>query len=125
MLDTGRAFPTWVWGWGPPLMWMDAGSAMSGIWGSTWERNRGSGWTRRSYEKDMEEEFFYVGSRLVQGVSLKEFEERFGERAQEIFIQVAWSGWRRKGPPFFRAADFCLTDYGMDVSNYVMAEFLQ
>ena len=44
-----------------------------------------------------------MGLRLVQGVSLKEFEERFGERAQDV-IPVSWSGWRRREPPFFQTA---------------------
>ncbi len=75
-------------------------------------------------KKDMEEEFFYVGLRLVQGVSLKEFEERFGERAQDVYPGLM-ERLEKEGAAVLSGSRFRLTDYGMDVSNYVMAEFLQ
>ena len=75
-------------------------------------------------KKDMEEEFFYVGLRLVQGVSLKEFEERFGERAQDVYPGLM-ERLEKEGAAVLSGGRFRLTDYGMDVSNYVMAEFLQ
>ena len=75
-------------------------------------------------KKDMEEEFFYVGLRLVQGVSLKEFEERFGERAQDVYPGLM-ERLEKEGAAVLSDGRFRLTDYGMDVSNYVMAEFLQ
>ena len=76
------------------------------------------------FKKDMEEEFFYVGLRLVQGVSLKEFEERFGERAQDVYPGLM-ERLEKEGAAVLSDGRFRLTDYGMDVSNYVMAEFLQ
>ena len=75
-------------------------------------------------KKDMEEEFFYVGLRLVRGVSLGEFEERFGERAQDVYPGLM-ERLVREGAAVLSDGRFRLTDYGMDVSNYVMAEFLQ
>ena len=65
-----------------------------------------------------------MGLRLVRGVSLGEFEERFGERAQDVYPGLM-ERLVREGAAVLSDGRFRLTDYGMDVSNYVMAEFLQ
>ena len=74
--------------------------------------------------KDMEEEFFYVGLRLVQGVSFREFEDRFSVSVGEVYPGLM-EKLVREGAAVIENGRFMLTDYGMDVSNYVMAEFLQ
>ena len=74
--------------------------------------------------KDMEEEFFYVGLRMVSGVSLTEFKERFGVSAQEVYSGLMETFVEEKAAEF-RGDRFVLTDYGLDVSNYIMAQFLQ
>ena len=74
--------------------------------------------------KDMEEEFFYVGLRMVSGVSLTEFKERFGVSAQEVYPGLMETFVAEKAAEF-RGDRFVLTDYGLDVSNYIMAQFLQ
>lgn len=74
--------------------------------------------------KDMQEEFFFLGLRMVNGVSLKEFEKRFFVPAEAVYpgllkrLEAEKAGIIENGR-------FRLTDYGLDVSNYVMAEFLQ
>ena len=73
--------------------------------------------------RDMEEEFFYVGLRLTSGVSLKEFENRFHIRAEEVYPGIM-EKFVRDGAAVIENGRFRLTDYGMDVSNYVMAGFL-
>ena len=73
--------------------------------------------------RDMEEEFFYVGLRLTSGVSLEEFENRFHIRAEEVYPGVM-EKFVRDGAAVIENGRFRLTDYGMDVSNYVMAGFL-
>ena len=75
-------------------------------------------------KKDMEEEFFFLGLRLTKGVSLAEFKERFGEDAAAVYPGVM-ERFVREGAAVLSDGRFFLTDYGMDVSNYVMAEFLQ
>lgn len=75
-------------------------------------------------KKDMEEEFFYVGLRMVSGVSLTEFKERFGVSAQEVYPGLMETFVEEKAAEF-RGDRFVLTDYGLDVSNYIMAQFLQ
>ena len=74
--------------------------------------------------KDMEEEFFYVGLRMVSGVSLTEFKKRFGVSAQEVYPGLMETFVEEKAAEF-RGDRFVLTDYGLDVSNYIMAQFLQ
>ena len=75
-------------------------------------------------EKDMQEEYFFVGLRMVQGVSLQQFEKRFGVPAETVYPglleRLIKEGGEEIDGDYFR-----LTDYGMDVSNYIMAEFLQ
>lgn len=74
--------------------------------------------------KDMQEEFFFLGLRMIRGVSLKEFERRFGIPASQVYPglleKLAKQGLAEQTGDRFR-----LTDYGLDVSNCVMAEFLQ
>ena len=74
--------------------------------------------------KDMEEEFFYVGLRMVSGVSLTEFKKRFGVSAQEVYPGLMETFVAEKAAEF-QGDRFVLTDYGLDVSNYIMAQFLQ
>lgn len=74
--------------------------------------------------QDMQEEFFFVGLRMVRGVSLKKFEAQFGVSAETVYPglleRLICEGGAEMDGEYFR-----LTDYGMDVSNYIMAEFLQ
>ena len=75
-------------------------------------------------KKDMEEEFFYVGLRMTAGVSLSEFERRFGISAKEVYPGLMETFVKDKAARF-EGDRFVLTDYGLDVSNYIMAQFLQ
>lgn len=75
-------------------------------------------------KKDMEEEFFYVGLRMTAGVSLSEFERRFGISAKEVSPGLMETFVQEKAARF-EGDRFVLTDYGLDVSNYIMAQFLQ
>ena len=75
-------------------------------------------------KKDMEEEFFYVGLRMTAGVSLSEFERRFGMSAEEVYPGLMETFVEEKAAEFL-GDRFVLTDYGLDVSNYIMAQFLQ
>lgn len=74
--------------------------------------------------KDMEEEFFYVGLRMTAGVSLPEFERRFGVSAKDVYPGLMEMFVEEKAA-VFQGDRFVLTDYGLDVSNYIMAQFLQ
>ena len=75
-------------------------------------------------KKDMEEEFFYVGLRMTAGVSLPEFERRFGVSAKDVYPGLMEMFVEEKAA-VFQGDRFVLTGYGLDVSNYIMARFLQ
>lgn len=75
-------------------------------------------------KKDMEEEFFYVGLRMTAGVSLPEFARRFGVSAKDVYPGLMETFVAEKAA-VFQGDRFVLTDYGLDVSNYIMAQFLQ
>ena len=75
-------------------------------------------------KKEMEEEFFFLGLRLAAGVSLKEFERRFGLTAEEVYPGLM-ERMVKEGAAVLERDRFFLTEYGFDVSNYVMAQFLQ
>ena len=75
-------------------------------------------------KKEMEEEFFFLGLRLAAGVSLKEFERRFGLTAEEVYPGLM-ERMVKEGAAVLERDRFFLTEYGFDVSNSVMAQFLQ
>ena len=75
-------------------------------------------------EKDLQEEYFFVGLRMVRGVSLSQFEKQFGKTPEEVYPGLL-ERLIREGGAEIREDFFRLTEYGMDVSNYIMAQFLQ
>lgn len=81
-----------------------------------------------SIEEQMEE-FMFLGLRMNKGVSGMEFTRCFGRTIDEVYPGVV-EEFCKKGL-LRRTADdrtgeewIALTDYGIDISNYVMAEFL-
>lgn len=75
-----------------------------------------------SKEEQMEE-FMFLGLRLCKGISKTEFEKKFGENIEEVYGNVLK---RLIGLDVLLEAGDCiaLTDFGIDVSNQVLAEFL-
>lgn len=86
---------------------------------SLWERD-----VQILEEKDLQAEFFFLGLRLVQGVSLREFERRFHVTAESVYPGLMERCVKEK-TAVLEGDRFRLTDLGLDVSNYVMAQFLQ
>ncbi len=81
-----------------------------------------------SVEEHMEE-FMFLGLRLTEGVSKEEFCRTFGREMDEVYPgiikrfeeqKLMVSVWNEEKKETFAA----LTEYGLDVSNVVMAEFL-
>ena len=69
------------------------------------------------------EEFMFLGLRLCEGISRKEFSERFGTDYEAVYGKVT-SQLVRQGL-LQETEDFlCLTELGRDLSNRVLAEFL-
>lgn len=72
--------------------------------------------------REQMEEFMFLGLRLTEGVSKKEFYESFGEEMVSVYGKVID---KLKGQGLVTDGErIKLTPYGRDVSNYVMAEFL-
>lgn len=69
------------------------------------------------------EEFMFLGLRLTNGVSAREFAACFGTELESVYGEVLKRHYRQK--TMQKNGDrICLTKRGMDVSNYVMADFL-
>lgn len=71
------------------------------------------------------EEFMFLGLRLTKGIELQAFEHQFGKSFWDVYQDAA--------DKLFSEQLLCLdeskknlrlTDYGVDVSNYALAEFL-
>jgi oxygen-independent coproporphyrinogen-3 oxidase len=75
-------------------------------------------------DKERQEEFFFVGLRLMRGVSLKKFEEEFHMPANAVYPGLLEKLVLEK----MAALDgewFALTEYGIDISNRILSNFLQ
>lgn len=75
-----------------------------------------------SSQEQMEETMF-LGLRLTEGVSKAEFHRQFGVSMEQIYGEVIRKN-TAKGLLIDEAGYVCLTREGMDLSNYVMAQFL-
>ncbi len=75
-----------------------------------------------SPQEQMEETMF-LGLRLTEGVSKAEFQRQFGVSMEQIYGEVIWEN-TAKGLLIEEAGNVRLTWEGMDLSNYVMAQFL-
>lgn len=77
--------------------------------------------------KEQMEEFMFLGLRLTKGVSAKEFKCRFGCELESVYWEVLDKLEQEKLLCMSGKGEnrrFLLTDYGLDVSNYALAEFL-
>lgn len=69
------------------------------------------------------EEFMFLGLRLMQGVSAEEFEKRFEQSMEEVYGAVIQT-YIEQGCLIWKQGYLQLTEKGIDVSNYIMADFL-
>ena len=74
-------------------------------------------------DTDRMSEFMFLGLRLTKGVSEEEFAARFGKTMQEVYRETIR---RQIGQGLLERSDgrVYLTEYGLDVANYVMADYL-
>lgn len=70
------------------------------------------------------EEFMFLGMRLTKGVSKAEFERLYGCTAESVYGEVLKKN-KEAGLLTVDDARICLTEKGLDLSNYVFAQFLQ
>ena len=73
--------------------------------------------------RDQMEEFMFLGLRMSEGVGKKDFYNAFGKSLEDVYGEIieklCAQGLLTDGD------SVRLTPYGRDISNYVMAEFLQ
>lgn len=75
--------------------------------------------------KEQMEEFMFLGLRLTEGVSAKKFQELFGKNIQEVYGEKISNLIENKLIEFdLLNQELRLTDYGRDISNYVLSHFL-
>ena len=76
-----------------------------------------------SVEEQMEE-YMFLGLRLMKGVSKKEFTRQFGCSMESVYGEIM-EKLQKDGLIQSPEADrISLTPYGIDISNYVMAQFM-
>lgn len=85
-------------------------------------------WQELSREEQMEE-FMFLGLRMTKGIKEREFQKLFGKTVDQIYPGIVdkhvKNGLLRRDYDLLeREERILLTDYGIDVSNVVMADFL-
>lgn len=74
-------------------------------------------------ERELMEEFMFLGLRRMEGVLADEFERTFGASIESVYGK-ALEKWKKEGCLDERNGRYFLTEKGIDVSNAVMEEFL-
>jgi oxygen-independent coproporphyrinogen-3 oxidase len=96
---------------------------------TTWARLVCAGWTavvqRESISKDEQmDETMILGLRLLDGVSLAQFEQRFGQSLLAVY-QEQVDKMQKNGLLKFQAGRLMLTSFGLPIANQVFMEFLR
>jgi len=73
--------------------------------------------------KECMEEFMFLGLRMMQGVSVSEFQILYGHTIEEVYGSVL-NKWQNTGYLIRQNGYIRLTEKGIDVSNVIMADFL-
>lgn len=74
--------------------------------------------------QELMEEFLFLGLRRMQGISRSEFERTFGVHLDSIYQKVIRK-WKEAGCLDEKNGFVFLTELGIDISNTVLADFLQ
>lgn len=71
------------------------------------------------------EETMFLGLRCTKGISLKQFENNFGKNVLSVYSDVIQKYTNQGFMVYDVDADrLYMTDKGMDVSNWILADFL-
>lgn len=71
------------------------------------------------------EEFMFLGLRMTQGVNVESFRQNFGHTLTQVYGEVIEKNVKDGLLYYHTSGEFlALTKRGLDVSNYVMAQFL-
>ena len=79
--------------------------------------------TVRLTEKEMMEEFMFLGLRMMKGVSEREFGRRFGVGIRDVYGGVL-NRLEKNRLIETDGIRIRLSEFGIDISNYVLSEFL-
>ncbi|MDU1401600.1 radical SAM family heme chaperone HemW [Clostridium sp.] len=69
------------------------------------------------------EEFMFMGLRMIEGINLKIFKERFGKDVFDIYDEVIKNNIK-KGLLVVDSEKLYLSEKGIELSNYVMSDFI-
>lgn len=72
--------------------------------------------------KEQMEEFMFLGLRLTKGIAKQDFYKKFGVEIESIYGEILKK--LEQNGLLFVDDSVRLTSYGIDISNYVMAQFL-
>lgn len=70
------------------------------------------------------EEYMFLGLRLTDGITRKDFLQTFGIPIEGVYKDVL-ERMKKENLLYVGEGRICLTDRGMDLGNYVMSQFLQ
>ena len=73
--------------------------------------------------QDAMEEFMFLGLRLTRGIRKEDFRRAFGQGVEEIYGTVL-ERFTEQGLMLWTGEGWRLSEWGLDVSNTVLAEFL-
>lgn len=82
-------------------------------------------WTEKEVltSENQMEEYMFLGLRLSKGISAADFQAKFGSNIREVYGTVL-EKHRKEGLLDMNGDTVRLTEKGMDLSNYVLADFL-
>lgn len=75
-------------------------------------------------KKEEMEEFMFLGLRMTEGISEKEFEQLFDEKLENIYGEVLWR-YEKTGHLQKEKEMWKFSREGIHVSNWILADFLQ
>lgn len=78
--------------------------------------------TTNSLKEDMEE-FMFLGLRMIEGVSINKFKEKFSKDINDLYGEIINKN-KKLGLLDEEDGRIYLTDKGIEVSNWVMSEFI-
>ena len=74
-------------------------------------------------EKEDMEEFMFLGLRMIKGISKEEFKKRFNKNIEDVYGKVIMDNINKGLLKDVNSRIF-LTDKGIELSNWVMSEFI-
>lgn len=73
--------------------------------------------------KDDMEEFLFMGLRMIEGIKVEKFKERFNKDIYEVYGEIIEKNIK-KGLLINNSGNLYLTSHGIEISNYVMSDFI-